>query len=62
MTGQNKRKSRSSQGEAAQNITSLKNKTASRNMRSSNNKTTSASSSQTEVEGSIFLTINNFYE
>ncbi|CAB4427861.1 unnamed protein product [Rhizophagus irregularis] len=51
MTSQNKRKSRSSQGEAVQNITSSKNKIASKNIRpSSNNKKTTASSSQTEVE------------
>ncbi|CAB4484345.1 unnamed protein product [Rhizophagus irregularis] len=49
MSGQNKRKGRSSQGEAVQNITSSKNKNASKNIRpSSNNMKTP--SSQTEVE------------
>ncbi|PKC04439.1 hypothetical protein RhiirA5_362321 [Rhizophagus irregularis] len=49
MSGQNKRKGRSSQGEAVQNITSSKNKNARKNIRpSSNNMKTP--SSQTEVE------------
>ncbi|RGB42213.1 hypothetical protein C1646_662420 [Rhizophagus diaphanus] len=49
MSGQNKRKGRSSQGEAVQNITSSKNKNASKNIRpSSNNMKTP--SKQTEIE------------
>lgn len=49
MSGQNKRKGRSSQGEAVQNITSSKNKNASKNIRPSSNNTKTPSK-QTEVE------------
>lgn len=49
MSGQNKRKGRSSQGEAVQNITSSKNKNASKNIRpSSNNMKTPSSQSEFE--------------